>query len=58
MMMMKEAGEEEEEGHPHPHYLKVVSWNINGIRKFQIDEVIRTFNCSILGLQETKVPRK
>jgi len=38
--------------------LRVVSFNVNGIHKFRIDDILRRFKCSILALQETKIKRE
>lgn len=36
----------------------VVSWNINGLRTINIGETLAQLNCSILGIQETKLASK
>lgn len=36
----------------------VVSWNVNGLRTINIGETLAQLNCSILGIQETKLASK
>lgn len=42
--------------------LHFISWNMNGLRTFNMSEVLTkrvgTMNCSILAIQETKLTRK
>ncbi|KAG4067278.1 hypothetical protein HA402_000269 [Bradysia odoriphaga] len=35
----------------------VVSWNVNGLRTINIKDTLAQLNCSILGIQETKLAR-
>lgn len=36
----------------------VISWNVNGLRTINIKETLAQFDCSILGIQETKLASK
>lgn len=35
--------------------IKIVSWNINGMRTLDMNEVLRKVGCSVLSVQETKL---
>lgn len=36
----------------------VVSWNVNGLRTINIKDTLAQLNCSVLGIQETKLASK
>lgn len=36
----------------------VISWNVNGLRTINIKDTLAQLNCSILGIQETKLASK